>query len=352
MLMSIHSDVLVHQKIKNDQVVGEYYVHKIDGDGNCFINCFLDCISDSYNRTDNRKIRTAIGSKTRLEFAKFLISESYVDDLEIALRLNIKNAPDLFSLILRNSDGSSSYEILKEICSEYVDYDKEISDKIIENLSNLDLRKYRIPEEGESNNAYLNDDPISEDELINLFLTDPRLNLYYSQPKGLIRDPNNGEEYYDRSKDVTDEEKIKELESYGYGVYPLNIGYYEITDTLVPDIKLFEETLDILISVNGNIEYLQHQQSVLFATFIGFNTSYFHLYNGKIEKNELSTYKPDLPNITLINFNNIHWELIIYKCNVNGKTYKAMKVSDFSFLDDLHAGLLNYYSSSNHKIKY
>lgn len=325
--MSKSPDKLIYTISKDGVPKHEFYHHPIRGDGNCFINCYLDSFSSQYRSVADTLLGTKIGSKMRLEFAKFLISPSSRTDIDICLRLNIKNAGSLFSHLFRNRRGDSctflrdeigqavtdkngnAINLINNITNEYIDFDGDSTSEIMQKIVELDLLIF------DSEKPLEEWEPLDEDKIIEFFVRDPRFNLYENNKIiacGSL------------SQDHIEEEFRIKLEDYGIDQFPINIGYYEITEEILSDINMFKETLDILIDCDkSNIRYLQHEQSTLFAIFIGLNLKFLPIGNHYLGVGQFGKNKVGLPIMIFINFHNVHWEIVTLKdgSSINGRVF-------------------------------
>jgi len=269
----------------------EYLYDKVIGDGHCFINCYLKTLSKTYNNAKTINEKTAIARKCRLDFAKHLLTKSNKTDEYISIRLNMKN-PTVMGYFIRDSNDNNGYEILETYFSLYGEIDlDEIFRLII--MSEMTDR---------------NGDIVTTRYLNELLKTDPRVNnanFDGSDPKIL-----------------------------GFGIIPININFYELTNTLPSDYNYIINIIDNLISPSA---FLEHESSALFASFFGINVTVFNMgseLNG-IEYSKpsqtLIDYMPDKPELFLINLSNIHWNMV--SCKMGNKNHLIfMGVPDTSKL--------------------
>lgn len=322
----MQSDKLIYSVFRKENNIHEFYHHKIRGDGNCFLNCYLDSFSSKYRELAYSELGTKIGSKMRLEFAKFLISPSSRSENDICLRLNIKNAGIIFSHLLRDKNGhpcnlkrnklgeaildenGEIINVIDNITNSYIDFDSESTSEIIARILELDLLIF------DSEKHFEEWEKLTDDYLINLLLKDPRYN-YYENTKII----NGGSLSQDH---ILEDLRINEKD-FGISEFPINIGYYEITEQILSDISMFKETLDILINCEYNPDYLQHEQSTLFALFIGLNVKYLPLGDHHPCIGQFGKKKRGIPTMILLNLYNVHWEILIIKNNsdIGGRVF-------------------------------
>lgn len=267
----------------------KYLYHSVIGDGSCFLNCYLTIFSDIYRNTDDVSKKLNIAYKFRLDFVNFLLSESKKTKEEICLRLNILN-PDVMSKLVSFKDNSmSSYEILFLAKEAYVNGGEENVYSVIFSFT-----------------PHINGRILAYEDVKNLFETDPRINLSLSEQ-------------------ISSEMKEKfDPSIYGYGKIPINIGYYELVNSIsIP----YTEFLKMINIFTSKTEFLTHVESDLVAKFLDLNLTIFPLGTGYRGPRKLIDSSDGAPEIMFININNIHWDLISF-FNGESETFVMYKIPD------------------------
>lgn len=255
-----------------------YLYHKVLGDNHCFVNCYLESCCERYKKEPNNSVRSHIARKARLDFANFLLSESKEDPIKICTRLNVMN-PTVMCKFFSQFNGDSSFTILDEISNIY---------KSIKNIDEDEIYGTIL-----SCNLILEEDmtPVTYDIIKNLYERDPRINAAIADAKSEGSDEIN-------------------FDIYGINKFPINIGYYEIAFAVPTNYNIIINTIDYLISP---IEFLNHNESSLLATFIDINAVSFALGTGYSNFFRLTENKQGAPELLMVNLNNIHWNAISYK---------------------------------------
>ena len=254
-----------------------YYYYKIIGDGHCFVNCYLQACCPTYQSEADPIRKFNMARKLRLDFANFLISDSKKSIEEISFRLNILN-PAVMSTFLSLENGESAYSILSEIKSYY---DERI-DNSIDEIYGLILSMELVDKQTKL--------PLSFEQIKYIYERDHRINAAI----------------YDAVSELSETPKY---EKYGIGIIPLNIGYYELIKTAPTDYNDIIRTIDILLAER---EYLNYQESILLAEFFDINVTYFPLGNYHRNHQSFTDFKDGVPEMLLINLNNVHWNMISF----------------------------------------
>ena len=111
-------------------------------------------------------------------------------------------------------------------------------------------------------------------------------------------------------------EKIREdqnfinLDESGIDKFPINIRYFEISNTISNTQQLIES-----IRILCSSEFLTHEESSKIATFLGINTIVFPMGHTYKEPFRLIDEIEGSPEIFLVNLRNIHWNMISFKQN-------------------------------------
>lgn len=255
-----------------------YYYYKVIGDGHCFVNCYLQACAPSYQREVNRPKKFNMARKMRLDFANFLMSESKKSAEKISSRLNIIN-PAVMSTFFSLRDGESSYPILLAIQKEYDENLEGSEEDVYGLILSMDLVDKK------------NGLPLTYEYIKNIYERDHRINAAI----------------YDAASELS---KTPNYEKYGVGKLPINIGYYEIAVIAPSDYNDIIRSIDVLLAER---EYLNHLESTLLARYLDINVTYFPLGTSHRGHQKLVEYKDGVPEMLLINLNNIHWNMVSFQ---------------------------------------
>lgn len=256
-----------------------FLYHKIIGDGHCFINCYLESLLPIYRNIMDRNLKTSIARKVRLDFANFLLSPSKKSDKEISTRLNFIN-PNIMCILIKSNDVNKNSIDHLEIIKDFHNKNKHVEKYenqiylFIESLNLIDV---------ETNLK------LTYDRIKYIYETDHRINVSkaeYISSKG--NSPFNPE-------------------IFGVGKIPINIGFYEIAENIGTGYDEFIKSINILIHPT---EFLTHFESTLFASYIDVNSIIFPIGNYYRDYYKLNEKIDDVPDIFMVNINNIHWNLI------------------------------------------
>lgn len=311
----------------------------IIGDGSCYLHCFLDALSKTYGELSTEE-KSLMATKLRLDFANILLSTSKKSQYMISIRCNILS-PQPISKFFKNTFidkktglERNTRETLIQISEEYVDdFSDENIDETLLKISELGLRwtDAQIPE-----TDYIKGEELTYDKLLEIFMRDYRLNYYCSD--SIIYEVYGGQRSPIRKSD------------YGIDRIPINLVFFEIVKLPPISYDMFNRIFGILLSDRSlfplyeqneiiGTQYLSHEESNIFAKFLGINVVAIIHKGGYKEEQYYGEYKEGFPTIILINLNarerSAHWESLSLYNNKN-TINKVMIGIDKSVYSDLH----------------
>lgn len=364
----INTDKLI---IEGDPSHGfAYLYHKIIGDGHCFANCYLDTCCKTYQKEPSKEGKAFIARKMRLDFANYLMSNSEKDPKDICARLNILNSSTMarffkmadseestiplfeeIQTLYKNTEGITFEDVYAMITSLELfssETDELATHEYIKSLYERDPRYNNAVEDSRSykygftkKNLMIPDiiskffltedhqDPILIFETVkSLFEEDKNMDvdlLYkYIFTSNLIdsktmepvtykyvkqiyeRDPKYNMDFdeYHESHDFID------LVTSGIDKLPITIKFYEITNSVPTNIDQIIESIRILCSSTA---FLTHEESQKIATFLRINSIVFPMGSNYDTFFRLIDEIKDVPEILLVNLDNIHWNMIMFQ---------------------------------------
>lgn len=271
-----------------------YIYYKVVGDGHCYANCYLEFGSKSYKNADTissnslKPTKSNIARKFRLDFANFLLSESGISKEKIHSRLNFKSPTFMAKYFY--IDGELDEEgyfrgVGVELANLCDMYDGSNEETLYEIISEYFLLRDKSQ--------------ISFKAVKDLYETDIREHIMRLEPERSTQDV-------------------------GIGLYSPTINYYAICNGISGDqdeIKLVIENL-----INGD-SFLEFNTSILIAQYFDLNVTCLQLGSGYSKPLEISETKPGRPCMIMVNYNNIHWDLIAHD-NGNDLNILLMNVDD------------------------
>lgn len=277
--------------IKTDKlIVGEddsktyaYLYHKIIGDGHCFINCYLDSCCRTYQKESNLSRKSHIARKMRIDFANYLMSESDQDPKFICQRLNILNPTTMASFFKLENTDDHVVPLFSEIEDTYKSSEEIDFDTLYALILSLDLR---VRATGES---------VTMEFIKTAYERDPRMNIAIDESRSF---PN----------------ATVDLDSTGIDRIPINIRFFELSNTVPTSADQIIESINILLSP---YEFLTHEESYKIAKFLGINVIVFPMGNNYKDYLRLIDNVEGAPEILLVNLNNFHWNMISFKIGNN-----------------------------------
>lgn len=279
---------------KNAIEIGSGYLYcKVIGDGHCYANCYLEVGSKTYKDVDKfstneyvtKQKKFNIARKFRLDFANYLLSESNLTKEKIHSRLNFKASTIMAKYFYIDGELDSDGDFrgvgvdLGTLCAEYNGTNEESIYEII-----TDCFMFR------------DGSPITVDAVRALYETDAREHLIRWEP--------------DRTP-----------ESVGIGIYSPTINYYALCNDISGDHDEIEMTVRNLI--NG-ASFLEFNVSILIARYFELNVTCLQLGSNYTEPIELSEPEPGRPCILMVNYENVHWDLVGH---YNGKIFNLLMLN-------------------------
>jgi hypothetical protein len=303
-----------------------YYRRKIIGDGHCFVHCYLTVLSKTYKEAESNREMTNIARKFRIDFANYLLQPSPISDEKLSEKINIDN-PSIISnffeyvsmdpLVTLTDKEKSSQALFEALKERFYNIDYKNDEKYESEIYNFyeTIYIFSLQDEGTNKVLFLKEGDTSFENIQRIFKRDPRYNAY------LIDKMNN--------EDLN-------MEIYGIGNVPLNINYYYLLPSIVPDYSGdggdFTKKAEIkkIIERLCSQHFLEYPESILIARYIGVNITVYPLNSNYkkpfnlIEANEL---KESLNFINDGREGLQHWELIGWKDGDDDIVY-LMKLSD------------------------
>lgn len=289
-------------------------LNNIIGDGSCFVHCFLDTLSKTY-KTLSSEEKSLMATKTRLDLANILLSDSDKEIEDIAIRCNLL-IPAVISKFFEPEieiiDGKEVNLIigkLDKIKDEFIDNCDVLNIyNAFEKVTELGLiwSKFDLPD--------INSRPLESvtfEELLFIYSRDYRENYYLSD--SII--------YVDYDKVYSPKRKTE----YGIGLVPLNIKFFEMVKEPPMSHEMFRRLIGVLISdsslfpsyeqeYRSDNEYLTHAESDIFVKFLNINVVAIVQRGGYSGEVILGGYKEGYPILILANKNadtlSAHWETI------------------------------------------
>ena len=322
--------------------------NKINGDGSCYLHCFLDHMSSSYKELGYRE-KSLFANKLRLDFANTLLADSKRSFEYITKRCNLLITEAFINFfnpeVVIGTEIKRTRDVILSILEEFKDDgDEEALDLLIARIASLDL--YWTNNYLDNETEYRQGEKLTYEEIIAIYERDYRLNQFYSDT--IVH--NDGV----RNNVASPVRK----ESYGIGVIPLTIFFFEIVRIPPNNYEVFMETIGILISDRsilphyrddlirfpGEFIYLEDAQSDIFAKMMGINVVAIVKGAGYDKERYFGNngFLPEYPTILLLNLNCVHWELISFIRILNGKesNLKLLKNIKTSLFTELQ-GIVN-----------